>query len=124
LLILDSPVLEAAVEPGFAWDGQRLSPSDEAALRRAYIPHWGKLWVAGTVVPAGAQWAEIVIPGRYTLECSGDRMLDGKWAACGHPVDLARGSHRWHGRDATLRWGEHLPRPAAPPPAEPIYHGF
>lgn len=126
LLILNSPALEAAVDPRFTWRGLRLSPVDEAALRATYIPHWGKLWVAGVVIADSANDVRFQLPvgGRYTVECSGSRVIDDALVECGRSIELTRGVHRWKGRAGTLRWGHHLPRPATAPPREPIYYGF
>lgn len=124
LLIVNSPVIEAALDPAMEWPGPRLVPADARALRETYIPHWGALWVAGKRLAGPEGRFVLRLGGRYTLECSGRRTLDGSERACGSVVSLEAGPHDWSGGAARLRWGDHLPRPAAAPPQEPIYHGF
>ncbi|MBO9696340.1 MAG: glycosyltransferase family 39 protein [Sphingopyxis sp.] len=91
-------------------------PEDDSLLRKNYIPHWGRVFVAGKVIAPG-EWPttlEIAVPGRYTIEGGGIR-IDGKYQTPGSLVMLARGAHSVSGdrsAEVTLRWGDHLARPA------------
>ena len=124
LLIVNTPVIEAALDPAMAWPGPRLLPADARALRETYIPHWGALWVAGKRLDGPDGRFTLRLAGPYTLECSGRRTLDGRDLVCGSVVTLPTGRHSWAGGPARLRWGDRLRRPAGPPPQEPIFHGF
>jgi hypothetical protein len=127
LLLLNSPALAKAVEPSLPYDGSRLIPADERALRESYIPHWGPIWVAGRTLSATGNF-ELHIGGTYTVECtSATPILDGVPVPCGSTLRLQTGEHHLAdsaGETVTLRWGDHLPRPADPPPTRPIYYGF
>ena len=129
LLILNSPTLENAVGLRAAIDPSRsLSEQDREILRRNFIPHWGPIWVAGQrveVTPAG-QSLEIKIPGTYTIELAAVE-IDGRHLAQGDTATLSRGTHSLRSdirAIVTLRWGDHLPRPAELPIDAPIYRGF
>lgn len=124
LLITNSPVLSAALEPSAAHVGYRLNPTDEEALRTSYVQHWGPIWVAGKNLDEASGSFGLSIPGTYTLECSGSRTIDGLSRRCGSTVSLNQGAREWSGGSAVLRWGEHLPRPSGAPPERPIYYGF
>ncbi len=124
LVIVNTPVLEVALDPAHRGGKPVLGRADVAALRDNYIHHWGAIWVAGKrLAETDADFA-IVISGAYTLECAGSRMLDGAPLACGSVRHLAGGLHRWSGGAALWRWGDHLEVPQGMPSAKPIYHGF
>lgn len=108
---------------------QQLLPEDQAALRQNYVPHWGALWVAGKAFEAGPRPGafDLRIAGRYTLEAGAAVTIGGKRIAPGSVVRLPAGRHGVTApvpTRAVLRWGAHLPRPAAPPSPSPIYWGF
>ena len=105
--------------------GDRLLPEDDRILREKYIPHWGRVFVAGKVIARGEGPLAIAIavPGHYTVE-GGGIAIDGKHYPAGSVVTLARGMHGIAGRrgvDVTLRWGDHLARPALAWPSGRIF---
>ena len=107
-----------------SFDG-RFLPEDDRILRENYIPHWGRLFVAGKVIAPGERpiAVEIAVPGRYTVE-GGSIDIDGKHHPAGSLVTLARGMHSVagpRGVDVTLRWGDDLDRPAFAWPSGPIF---
>jgi len=107
--ILQNPFFKLDLDYG-------LLPADERMLRENYIPHWGYVFVAGRAFSAGADpvtW-RVAVPGTYTVE-GGDMVIDGKLRTKGSLVRLARGDHLIAGgrtSAVTLRWGDHLARPA------------
>jgi hypothetical protein len=110
---------------GPAWE---LLPADAALLRSSYVPHWGPIWVAGHRFAAGAMAQDFELPasGSYTLESSA-ALIDDQRAAPGQVIMLAKGRHRFAplGNGAVLlRWGDHLPRPAAPAPYDLPFKDF
>jgi hypothetical protein len=130
LLVVDGPALEQTTR--VRWDVPerlRLFPQDEAVLRDNYIPHWGRIWVAGKDVesgPGGPPFS-IAVPGAYTLEAAAPVMIDGMAAAPGAVVHLSRGRHLIRSAApvaVTLRWGDHLYRPRGAPSDGPVYRGF
>lgn len=105
-----------------------LLPADGRALREAFIPHWGPLWVAGRrfAADSAAQDFAVYVPGTYTLEASAAR-IDGRLIAPGQTVVLERGIHRFEPVDpgeTRLRWGNHLMRPSAPYTGGPVFKDF
>ena len=109
-------------------DSERLLSADEQRLRESYIPHWGYLMVAGKRIPAGpdSTTIEVHVPGIYTVE-DAPLTIDGRAYRVGDTLDLERGAHRIgepRVRASTLRWGNHLPRPAAAFPAQPLYSDY
>lgn len=114
MLLANNVVLQGLFYDTF-FDG-RLLPDDDRILRGNYIPHWGRVFVAGKTIAAGEKpvAVEIAVPGRYTIE-GGGVDIDGRYYPAGSVVTLARGMRRVAGRreaDVTLRWGDHLARPA------------
>lgn len=112
-VVLQNPFLHLDVDEG-------LFPVDEQTMRENYIRHWGYIFVAGRTIAAGARpvtW-RVAVPGTYTVE--GDEVVvDGRRRPKGSLVYLARGEHLIAGGRTsvvTLRWGNHLARPAAPWP--------
>ncbi|MDD3798473.1 MAG: hypothetical protein PHE36_04760 [Novosphingobium sp.] len=96
---------------------ERLLPEDAANLRANYIPHWGLAYVAGKRIAPGSQpeTIAVMVPGTYTVE-GGAVAIDGKPYTPGSLVTLTRGPHAVGGarsEETVLRWGNHLPRPAA-----------
>jgi hypothetical protein len=125
LLLVNAPALARAMhrKTGNELD---LLPADAATLRENYIPHWGVIWVAGKTMTLGARPVafEILVPGRYTLEGAAPVRVDGVERTPGEVVLLGAGMHRAAGpagERLTLRWGSRLPRPAASPPAAPVF---
>jgi hypothetical protein len=100
-------------------------PGDERAFKENYIQHWGNVFVAGKRLAAGSEdlAIDVVVPGTYTVEDAAV-VIDSVTYAIGSTIELARGPHTVSGertRDATLRWGDHLARPAYRWPAEPLF---
>lgn len=103
-------------------------PQDVAALRSSYVRFWGPLWLAGQRIPAGSadHAFTLLVPGPYTV-AGNAVMIDGTAYAEGAVVNLQRGPHVVSGprpAETTLVWGDHLPKPAGPPPATPYYLEF
>lgn len=126
LLVVNHPVLDAAMA-GSRPD-ERLMDADADALRQNFIPHWGRLYVAGKDIAAGSEptQAEFLVPGTYTLE-GGPLEIDGIAYRPGDFVTLSRGPHHIGGGravKATLRWGRNLPKPAEAPLPVPPFDGF
>lgn len=126
LLIVDHRMLVATMtgQP----DAEQFLPADAEALRGTYIHHWGPLWVPGRKVTAGAAPAPwmVRVPGDYTVE-GASLVIDGALHPAGSLVRLSRGEHviAANPRDpAVLRWGDNLPRPAAPAPEGAIFSEF
>lgn len=129
LLLLNSPILQEAVDPGglpleCGSSTVGLRPRDEAVLRENYIAHWGPVWVAGKTLSFNSGTFEILIAGPYTLECRGNRTIDGRTRTCGSVTTFARGAHSWDGGEARLRWGNNLAVPTQSPPREPNFYCF
>ena len=104
----------------------RLIAEDRRILRQSYIHHWAEIFVAGKhlEVAGGETETEIHIPGTYTLESAIEARIDGRLLGPGDTIDLAKGVHLVETETAgilTLRWGDHLYRPAGPPAREPIF---
>jgi hypothetical protein len=129
LLIVNGPALEEAtgmtsrLAPEY-----RLHAQDEIVLRRNFIPHWGRIWVAGKSVEANVDGAvvSIDIPGTYTVE-GGPVWIDGRSVGAGEIAELTRGAHIIRSSAplfVTLRWGDHLYKPVEAPSSAPIYRGF
>lgn len=126
LLVLNQETFERnQMGPEPAWE---LLPEDAMALREGFIPHWGPLWVAGRTFAAGEQTTEFEIfaPGTYTLEGASAR-IDAQVYSPRQTIVLERGSHdfeRIGNGEVTLRWGEHLLRPAEPFGGGPVFKDF
>ncbi|HET6942720.1 MAG TPA: hypothetical protein VFH89_11215 [Sphingomicrobium sp.] len=129
LLIANSPALEHALGlKGVLAPNLRLSAVDEQVLRENYVPHWGLLWVAGKRIRLGSGKTPttILIPGIYTVEGASVR-LDGHAFKPGDTIRLTRGTQQFSGTPGsqlTLRWGNHLLRPAQNPPTMEPVAGF
>lgn len=107
----------------------RLLERDRRTLKGSYIHHWGVLFVAGKrlELASGETGLDIVIPGRYTLEGELSVEIDGRPVRPGEVIRLDAGRHRVEAETAgtiTLRWGDHLYRPAEPPPRSPVFIGL
>jgi hypothetical protein len=123
------------IKQGYALDHLTPSPDDELALlpvdarmlRENYIRHWGIVFVSGKYLPKGVspQNFTIIAPGIYTVERAA-LTIDGIRYGVGEIVDLDRGEHRVgpRARDATLRWGRHLPVPDVEWPTGPIFTDY
>lgn len=123
MVLANSPAIEKALDPAMPYEGLRLPPADEAALRDSYVQHWGPIWVAGKRLRAGP--FTLSIPGRYRLECGGTAIIDGRELPCSAVLDLGPGEHRLDSATpATLRWAEALPPPNRPAPDLPIFYMF
>ncbi|TFI57484.1 hypothetical protein E2493_14855 [Sphingomonas parva] len=105
----------------------RLLPQDTAVLRDDFVPHWGAIRVLGKRLPPSVTPLrfELLASGPYTVESAAAARIDGIQRRPGDVVTLAAGGH-----DAvapaglTLRWGNHLHRPAGPPPGGDLFTGF
>ena len=126
-LLATHPLLEQALGlPASApTGGYALLPKDVQALNANYVHHWGPIWVAGKKLPAGQEDIQftLAIGGRYTFEATSAGTLDGEDIASGSIIILDSGPHTYSGPTATLRFGDHLPRPVTPPP-KPFFLGF
>ncbi len=96
-------------------NSQSLLPTDAKLIRENFIHHWGPLWVAGKVIPAGDTAMTIMIynEGVYTVE-GAPITIDGKRHGIGTVISLKRGQHDiGENRKAKsmLRWGDNLPKP-------------
>lgn len=121
-LFREGPAMEN-MDPAKSGD-LMLLPEDTAALRDNFIPHWGKVFVAGKQIAPGASEIEILVPGTYTVEGSAIR-IDGASYPIGAQVQLDRGTRCVDaGQPATLRWGENLPRPAFAWPDGALYTNY
>jgi hypothetical protein len=115
------------------WEATERSPhrllrDDFDYLKAHYVRHWGPLWVAGVelAVGTGGEAAfELPVAGLYTVETRGSVELDGKPVENDAALRLETGPHAMRSRDTPkvvrLRYGDHLPRPAAPPPVGPLF---
>ncbi|WP_119388617.1 hypothetical protein [Taklimakanibacter lacteus] len=126
-LLVVNHVILASNQTGPA-PSEALLPEDGRALREAFIPHWGPLWVAGRRFSAATKEQTFFIhaPGIYTLEKTSAR-IDGHVYAPGQTLTLARGAHRFEQNsagEAVLRWGSHLTRPSWSFADGPIFEGF
>lgn len=128
LLIVNGPALQNAMGEFDALPRElSLLAGDKAVLRANYVHHWGPLWVAGKTFagrPEGTPF-EIAIPGTYTVE-GADISVDRRFVKAGEVVGLSRGPHvvlAPAGTLVTLRWGDHLRRPAQSF-AGPVYRGL
>lgn len=102
--------------------------TDYKSIKDNYVQHWGKVFVAGKHIEAGEQEVsfKIAVPGTYTVE-GGPVVIDRISYSAGNVVELARGEHTASGNrpvEVTLRWGDHLPRPAYTWPHEPLFTEF
>lgn len=125
MLEFDNLVPERAGKDHFGF----LLPDIEA-LRNNYIPHWGRIYVAGKTVEVGAATVrpfEIQIAGTYTVEASGPVEVNGAIFAPGTTIDLPVGQHSVSSETpgtVTLRWGTDLYRPESSPPSAKLFTGF
>ncbi len=105
-----------------------LHPADDRILRENYIPHWGRVFVAGKAIRPGEDelLVHVRVPGIYTVE-GGAVTIDGRRHAVGNLVRLSRGKHVIGGgrtSTAVLRWGDHLERPAFAWPEGLMYTAY
>jgi hypothetical protein len=130
LLVLNSPTLEDAMgEAPTARLHGRLLPEDRALLHDNYIPHAGKVWVAGKAVEAGPRTRVIVVavPGQYRLEADAPAVINGIVVQPDHVARLERGSNTLTSAEPqalTLRWADAGPRPDHYLPNGTVYKGF
>ena len=128
----DSAPLYAALEPvELRPDFPRLVEADRAAVAENYIPHWGWVYIAGKqfrFTTRAPQEFALIVPGVYTLEGTGEAVIDGRTYRPGDTLQLDSKAHSIAPSaapaDLTLRWGDHLYRPTEPPPDVPFYRGF
>ncbi len=118
MLIRNTYALDRIDEP--EQDGASLLPEDARTLSENFVQHWGEVYVAGRHVAAGTAPETIMIyaPGPYTVE-EAALVIDGLDHQPGDVVTLAQGEHDVIPSpyaDATLRYGDHLPRPDHPWP--------
>ncbi len=130
LLILNSPSLEEAVGDELTTPLRaRLLPRDRTVLTQNYIPHWGKIWVAGKKFNLDSVPVKmtISIPGTYQIASDFPIIFDNREVRNGEVIHLGRGDYRLSSRrpqTVTLRWGKNLYRPTIKPADKPIYRGF
>ncbi len=132
LLLANHPLLDLGQVYYPALESPRLFPEDRAALDRAYIHHWGPIYVAGRRLAASEDSVpvrfELPVAGPYTLEAGAPVRIDGSPVQPGRWIHLERGPHWLAGPPSTgpvtLRWGKALYRPAHPPPSLPFFLGF
>lgn len=129
LLIVNSPLIEDALQGRSHEQTSALLPADVEALRKNFIPHWGHIWVAGMemVVETSGTSFSILTPGVYTLESQGSIRIDGRAFNPGDAVHLTRSSHIASSpvaTEVTLRWGKRLYRPDHAPLNGTIFTGF
>ena len=109
-------------------DTASLLPADAQTLRDNFIPHWGEVYVAGRHIDEGPSpiTIEIFAPGTYTLE-GASIAIDGSAYKAGDVVELVKGQHtiQPHAQaQATLRYGDHLPRPSRPWPEGEFFTAY
>lgn len=126
MLLANNVVLQDLFHDTF-FDG-RLLRDDDTILRENYIPHWGGVFVAGKMIAPGERpiAIEIAVAGPYTVEGAGIA-IDGRHYPVGSVVTLARGMHNLSGSRAvpvTLRWGDHLLRPAFAWPKQSYFSAY
>jgi len=128
LLVNGKPLQHAmgliAQDPSFF----ALHPRDRTVLQDNFIPHWGPIWIAGkhVEVPAAGVELRILVPGTYTVEGLTIRIA-GREVSSGETIKLDRGLYYVRSSIPgvlVLRWGDRLPRPAAPPPDKPLIGGY
>jgi hypothetical protein len=134
LLIVNTPALDV-------WDKSeieqlhprsRLLAKDVEALRAAYTPYWGPIYLAGRHwrnLPGGENRSfEIVIPGAYTLIADHEVALDGRLYKPSATLTLEAGPHVLRTvmaeSDLRLLWGRGTTIPAEEPSPLPIYTGL
>ncbi|WP_438958683.1 hypothetical protein [Porticoccus sp.] len=123
---LPDEVRKKVIHPDYDLLGDDLN-----TLRENYIPHWGKLYVAGKylVVSKPNKYYEIkvLIEGKYTFEGGNPVILNDQKLLPGEVVFLKKGVHRAMSSEAgvfAFRWGEHLPTPEKSPPDSYLFSGF
>ena len=104
---------------------------DLNALRENYIPHWGKLYVAGKYVvvdePVKDYDVNIKIEGKYTYEGRHSLELNGQQLMPGQVVLLKKGLYVLKAKEAgsyVFRWGDHLGVPTKNPVDGTLFSGF
>lgn len=133
---LDFATPTAQLQRKKRYEDYALLEQDEQALRNNYIPHWGKLYVAGKqlILPAGSssQNFEIRIEGQHTLELEADSkiQIDSKTYSQGDVLYLGIGKHTLQAESVpneaklTLRWGDNIYRPEKAPPERFLFNQF
>ena len=105
----------------------RLFDRDAEMLRANFIHHWGSIWVAGKSFGPAMSPTEfdISIEGIYTVESSGQIIINKQQYNDGDYIFLSKDSHfiDRSPQQVNLRFGHHLPRPDFTP-TKPIYFGF
>lgn len=108
-----------------------LFEEDLNVLRENYIPHWGKLYVAGKYVVVDAPERDydvnIKIEGKYTYEGSHLLELSGQQLIPGQVVLLKKGLYVLKTKEAgsyVFRWGDHLGMPVKEPRDGYFFTGF
>jgi len=104
---------------------------DLQVLRDNYIPHWGKLYVAGKYIivdkPEIRKEFSVMIEGMYTLEAKRGVYLDGKKLGVNEVVFLGKGTHSLKVDEKgiyTFRWGDNLEKPNFTLGAGSLFNGF
>ena len=108
---------------------------DFATLEENFIHFWGIIYLAGKrfdFAGSASRSFEILIPGPYTLETSGEAAggatIDGALVEPGMVIDLARGKHLIEASpglgQALLVYGDNPERPETEAAAQPVYTGL
>lgn len=137
-LLANSPVLTIN-DPKFYGENKHpyfLLDDDYQTLHNHFVQHWGAIFVPGQrfdhdAISRGAFEFEILTEGTYTLESLVEVQIDDVLVRPDETIRLAAGRHRIGiasdpassdlSQPITLRWGDHLFRPTAAPPTQPIF---
>lgn len=108
-----------------------LFAEDLQVLRDNYIPHWGKLYVAGKYIivdtPEIRKEFSVMIEGIYTLEAKSSVYLNGKKLEMNEVVFLEKGTHILKVDEKgiyTFRWGDNLEIPTFTLGSGSLFDGF
>lgn len=108
-----------------------LLEADLNVLRENYIPHWGKLYVAGKYLvvsePGKHYEMKVLIEGRYTFEGESPLILNDQKLLPGEVVFLKKGIHGAMSSETgvfAFRWGDHLGIPEKSPRDSYLFSGF
>lgn len=106
-----------------------LIPEDFDTLAAAFVPFWGRIFVAGRCfdsLSANVPHSfELLVGGRYVLESAQSVVVDGQQMQVGEVRPLAPGEHTIRssedGQAATLRIQTAVPAPKVKPSNQPFY---
>lgn len=131
-LVANVPVLDISQKYSDFPAKYRLLEEDWRMLKKNYVHHWGKLFVAGKSFDLQEknrnEAFEIMLPGIYTVETNGRVLIDGQLLQNGDVIGLKAGKHLLENAGQsgmlTLRWGNHLYRPDKVPLARHFFVSF